>query len=248
MRTGIIFALCVLLLPVIAMAQEEEQEPGFVYATYMYCDLSKQWLADKVVEDAYKPVYDKMVDEGVIGAWGWLSHHTGGKWRKILYTSAPTMDALFDAQEALGKAMREEAPMARATVASICTTHDDYIWRGVAGSPPGETRGKVGFSVYFVCDMSREDRADEIVEKHIGPIYDAHMGEGKLTSWGFQEHIVGGKYRRLATMTAKDVKTLMKTRGEIMQAMGEIEEQAGEFSEICNSHSDYIWNILHEKP
>jgi hypothetical protein len=230
------------------MAQEEEQEPGFVYATYMYCDQSKQWLADHVVEEHYKPVFDKAVEDGTIRAWGWLSHHTGGKWSRILYTSAPSMDALLDSQEAIGKMMREEAPMARATVASICASHDDYIWRGVAGSPPGQTRGKAGFSVYFICDMAGEDRINEIVEKHIGPIYDAHVGEGKLTSWGFQEHIVGGKYRRLATMTAKDVKTLMKTRGEIMQAMQEIDEEASEFSKICNSHADYIWEIQHEKP
>ena len=95
--------------------------------------------------------------------------------------------------------------------------------------------------------MSKEGRADEIVKTVFAPIYDAHVGEGRLASWGWSEHIVGGKYRRLATMTADDWPTLLKIRGEIFDAMDEADNPlADEFSEICGSHSDYLWEIQHE--
>ena len=36
--------------------------------------------------------------------------------------------------------------------------------------------------------------------------------DGKLTSWGWSSHVVGGKYRKLQTMTGADMKTLMEQK------------------------------------
>ena len=75
------------LVPFAAIAQEDESPKPFVYATYMNCDADKQWMVDAVVKDVYKPVYDKAVEDGVLLGWGWLAHHTGGEWRRLLYRS-----------------------------------------------------------------------------------------------------------------------------------------------------------------
>ncbi|NNF65919.1 MAG: hypothetical protein HKM98_00250 [Gammaproteobacteria bacterium] len=100
--------------------------------------------------------------------------------------------------------------------------------------------------MYHVCDMTKEARADEIVKHAIGPIFDAHTGDGKLTSWGWSTHIVGGKYRKLSTMTAADWPTLFATRAAIFADLAD-NVLAEEFSEICGSHSDYMWDIKHER-
>jgi hypothetical protein len=72
---------------------------------------------------------------------------------------------------------------------------------------------------------------------------------GKLTSWGWQSHWVGGKYRRLQTMTGSDHKSLLKARGELIEEMYAEDSKAGEeFTDICGSHSDYMWNIQIETP
>jgi hypothetical protein len=95
--------------------------------------------------------------------------------------------------------------------------------------------------------MAKEDRVDELVEKVFAPIYDAHVGPGKLRSWGWSEHIVGGKYRRLSTMTADDWPTLLGMRAAIFEAMDEADSAlADDFAEICGSHSDYLWEIAGE--
>ena len=47
-----------------------------------------------------------------------------------------------------------------AAFSDICWGHDDYIWQLDNGSGSDE-RGPVGFSVYFSCDITREDRAGE---------------------------------------------------------------------------------------
>ena len=45
-------------------------------------------------------------------------------------------------------------------------------------------------------------------------------------------------------MTAPDMKSLMKARGESIEAIYEEESEAGEeFSDICGPHVDYMWDI-----
>jgi hypothetical protein len=101
----------------------------------------------------------------------------------------------------------------------------------------------------FDCDMGREDRADEIVEKTLGPIYNSHVTKGGITSWGWLRHYVGGKWRRVATTTATDVKTLLAARNAIFAEVNEKAKAASdEINSICGSHQDYIWDIEHEMP
>ena len=109
----------------------------------------------------------------------------------------------------------------------------------------------MGFSVYFVCETDKEERADELMRGSVGALYDRHVGEGKLTSWGWNEQILGGEYRRLATMTAEDEATLLRERSAIIDEMfygDEPDPDAVELSSICGPHQDYIWEIRHEKP
>ena len=228
-----------------AIAQdEEEKSESYVYATYFTCDVTRQERADELVKSIDAPVYDAAVKDGTIKGWGWLAHHTGGKWRRIRYSSADSMEALFAAQDKINAA-QDAAGNDSDEFGSICNPHDDYVWHGVAGSGGdllAEKRGKIGLSAYFICKMSEEENADELIKDVFAPVYNDHIGDGKLRSWGWSEHIIGGKYRRLATMTADDLPTLLKARASIFEAL-DGNDKADEFTKICGSHSDYIWEI-----
>ena len=254
-RVSLLFvfvAVFLLLVPAVGNAQEDNP-PSFVYATYFECDVSKQERADDIVKSAYAPVYDAAVEDGTLLSWGWMAHHTGGKWRRVLYYSAAGLDALIDAPMSITPKIAEKNPSAGQAFSEICGPHVDYIWEVGTGSRGAGVisteRGKVGMSVYFHCDMGDQDRADEIVEEVFAPVFNSHVKEGGLASWGWLKHRVGGKWRRAATYTATDVKTLLATRGAMMAEINKKSEAAGkEFSEICGSHQDYIWNVVHEKP
>jgi hypothetical protein len=254
-RSSLLSKLCValvFLVPVVATGQEKEPAT-FVYATYFECDVSQQERVDDIVKSSYAPAYDAAVEAGTISSWGWMAHQTGGKWRRVLYYSAKGLDALVDAPESINATIDETNPSAHLFFGEICNSHDDYIWEVGTGSKGmgviATDRGKVGMSVYFDCDMGEEDRADEIIEKNLAPIYNKHVTKGGLTSWGWLKHYVGGKYRRVATTTSTDIKTLLATRNAIFAEVNEKAKAAGdEFGEICGSHQDYIWNIVHEVP
>ena len=242
----------ILCLPAVAGAQEDEQTT-FVYGTYFECDTSKQERVDDVVKSAMAPAYDAAVEAGTISSWGWLAHHTGGKWRRLMYYSAPSIDALFAAPDVINPKIEEAHPTASQIVSEVCSSHDDYIWQVGTGSRGAglipKERGKVGISVYYYCNMSEEDRADELIENAFAPIYNKQVEKGNISSWGWLEHYFGGKWRRVATMTAPDITSLFAARDAIFAEINEKAAAASdEFGGICGSHQDYLWNIVHETP
>ena len=82
------------------------------------------------------------------------------------------------------------------------------------------------------------------------PVYDKAVADGKIKSWGWLSHVIGGEYRCLSTMSADNYGDLLAARAEILETIyGDGENPAGkEFGEICTSHTDYLWDIEHQKP
>lgn len=239
-----------LAAPAALIADEhEEKEETYIYATYFYCDTSMEEKADELVAKNSGPVYDAAVADGTIKGWGWMRHHTGGKWRRIQWHTSDSVEGLLAGQATIGKRMDEAMGGSDDDFSKYCNAHDDYIWQSVAGGDGTAERGKVGMSVYHVCSMAEEERIDELFKKVVSPWMEKAASEGKLSSWGWNSHVVGGKYRRLQTMTAPDFPTLLKARAEIIANIygDEGSPEAAEFDKLCTSHSDYMWEVVHEK-
>lgn len=242
-------------ISVACMAQEEEEKQegpiAYTYATYFYCKPSGQDRRDEILAKTEAPVYNALVKDGTISSWGWLSHHTGGQWRRALYFQNETLNGLLDA---LDKMQEKFDAMGYDDAADrdLCPSHDDYIWTVEATSQkPGEGRADAGLSVYYVCDESKEDRADELFESTYAPLLNKAVADGKLGSWGWSSHFIGGKYRRLQTMTGKDHKAVLAARADLLDALYDEDKPdpgAAEFGEICGSHADYLWDIQMETP
>lgn len=249
MRISILILLALALIaPTGLLAQEEEEAKRFIYATYFYCKVAGEEKADELIAKNTVPIYDAAVADGTILGWGWLAHHTGGKWRRIQYHMSDTIEGLLKAQDVMAK-RAEEAGGSNDGFGKICSAHDDYIWKMESGNGVDSDRAAAGISVYHVCNINKEERADEIVEKAFAPVYNKAVADGKIKSWGWSSHVIGGKYRRLSTMTGDSFPALLKARGEILEGIyGDGENaEANEFSDICNSHSDYLWDFKHEK-
>jgi hypothetical protein len=246
-RITTLSALATISCMALAASAQEQEATTYIYATYFVCDVTQQDRADEIVKQLDKPIYDAAVDDGTISAWGWMAHHTGGKWRRVQYHRAATMEALLAAQKKIGDQMEAKDKKLDTEAGKICNSHDDYIWRSVAGRNNNTARGAVSFSTYYVCDQNREEEADALVKKVYAPIYDKLVSDGKLKSWAWNEHIVGGEYRRLAVMTADDMTSLMQVRAGLIETITK-EPLTRTFDSICGSHTDYMWEIRNEKP
>ena len=233
------------LFSVTCMAQGEDDGPvAYTYSTYHICDISTQTQMDDVIEQYDKPVLDKAVEDGRMTGWGYYAHMTGGHWRRLQYHSASTVEALLENQETIFGEIygdNEEAGQARS---NACATHDDYIWAVIDGSGPGDGEAPASsLSVYYVCDFTREEEADEIVAANFAPVLNQMVEDGKLSGWGWLAHRVGGKYRRLATLLGASHAEVLAARGELLQQTGG--QNGGGFGDICGSHTDYLWDVVH---
>jgi hypothetical protein len=239
--------LCLLAAPE-ATGQDQPAE-RYVYATYSYCDFSKQERYDEIFDEVQKPVLDAAMKDGTINTYSYLAHQTGGQWRRAAVHGSGSVQALLDAQKSIGDRAdaNEKNKRLGAEASAICPSHDDYIWRAVAGNVGTASRGGAAFSTYYVCDQTRESQADAVVKGMFAPVFDKMVADGKLKSWGWLEHIVGGKYRRLATISADDVKSLMEARAAVVEAM---EDSPGGdmLTAVCGEHTDYIWEIKAQAP
>jgi hypothetical protein len=236
---------CAMSLAGMSAQAADESKETYVYGSYFRCGAGMQ--ADDAVNATFKGVYDAAVKDGTIGSWGWMAHQTGGDWMRIYYQTGPSIKALYAAADVLDKRTSgKDFEKANKQFNQACNSHEDYIWRAVAGNV-GTTRGDAGFSVYYVCDSSREDQVDALVTRIFAPVYDKMVADGKITSWGWLEHIIGGKYRRLSTFTAVDNAALLDARGALNQAFRE-DPLAKTFTDICGSHSDYIWSVVAKAP
>ena len=253
----LITLLLLLLLagaPSILLSQEATEEMAaapvatFTHAAYYNCKVTDESKADAAVNKFFASIYDAALEAGTISAWGWYAHVYGGKWRRLLYQTTDSIDALIDASGELFTATRE-AMGDDTSFAQACPDHEDYIWQGDQTSGSGEEAGWAVMSVYFYCDQVRGGRADEIVKEHFTPVLNQQIADGKINSWAWLSHYIGGKIQRLLTVSGKDYKSLLAGRDEATTAIFERAGEAfGEFATICNSHLDYIWDVYIQKP
>jgi hypothetical protein len=238
---------CLLASPM-AQAQDQAAE-RYIYATYNYCDMSKQDRADALFEEVNKPALETAMKDGTITLYNYLAHVAGGQWRRVNVIGGGSVQAVLDAQKTIGERIEsnEKSRKLDAEAAAICPSHDDYIWHAVAGNVGGVTRGGASFSTYYVCDQSRESAVDDAVKTMLAPVFDKMVADGKISTWGWMEHIVGGKYRRLATISASDVKSLMSARAAMVEALDG--NSGGDIlTDVCPEHTDYIWEIKAQAP
>ena len=238
---------CACLLFGMTAAADDKPAEIYVYSTYHYCDFSKQDRADEIFDQSQKLASEAAVKDGTISSYGWLAHQTGGQWRRADYFTAGSVQALLDAQKKMNPEGDAKARKLMAEFGAICSTHDDYIWRRVAGNIGATARGSAAFSTYYVCDQGRESQADELIKSSIGPILDKLVTDGKLKTWGWNEHIVGGEYRRLATLSATDMKAVLEARSALVEAL-ESNPAGDMLTDICPSHTDYMWEIKSQAP
>lgn len=244
---AILFVLCV---GNVALAQDDST---YIFGAYYVCDQNREGWSDIVTEQFIGPIYDRHVKEGHLVGWGRMAHNAGGEWRRLEYMVSNDLNTLLDTRDAIIEELLSDATEASQELTSMCPDHDDYIWQSVVGSQPLSAqlpeRPAATYSTYFVCDVAKQERVDEIVEQAYAPVLNRLVQQGKLKAWSWFAHVLGGKYRRLLTYSADDHKTLIAAVDEYsQQVQNDNPSMSDEFSVICHSHTDYLWDNEISRP
>lgn len=210
---------------------------------YYRCDTAYEEEADFIVNTVFSPIFDRHEAAGGISGWGWVQHAAGGPWRRIFTITAADRTAALNSWSEMNQELRSEHPNATHRFNEICGSHDDYIWNLEAaseGTDPGSTP-EAWISTYFVCNEAKESRADEL-QAHIAAAYDARIAAGEISGWSWYSHEVGGRFRRLLTVSGTDFPSILDGREVALADLeGQHAEALEEFSSICTGHVDYLW-------
>jgi hypothetical protein len=232
-------------LPAAAAAQAPPQP--VVYASYYRCNPQDEAAVDSLVRTFWAPLVERQIAAKNATTWGWISHHTGGTWSRAFYVVSPDVGKAVDAIEGLVRDGSANAQAMRATT-TACPSHEDYIWQRHSGSQPPEqlamNRPAAAFSVYYECTQGREGTADSLLTSAFAPVLNRAVQRGDLNAWTWQQHLVGGKYRRSLIMDGRDAKAVIMAQARIS---GELFAQQGaamrQFGTVCPTHQDAVWNI-----
>jgi hypothetical protein len=233
-----------LLVAVAAFAVAPPAASQGLVATYHRCSTADEGEADFIMNTVFSDIYQKQVDNGSISGWGWVEHTAGGPWRRISTITAPDRAAAMTAWGAIVNEIEAEHPGAWHRFNEICGSHHDYVWNLTAASEGTDpaTTPSAWASQYWVCDETKEARADELMMEEMGPVYDKHIAAGHLAGWSWYSHEIGGRFRRLLTVAAADDFDLLDGRAMVIDELfAEHADVLEEFGNICGGHVDYLW-------
>ncbi len=233
-----------LLLPIAAvLAFAPPAQSQTLIAQYFQCSTADEGEADFIMNEVLGDVYDRHAEAGDILGWGWVEHMAGGRWRRILTITAADLTTAWDMWGEIFEAVTDEHPNAWHRFNEICPSHDDYIWDLTANSAneePGETPD-MWASTYWVCDATEEPRADELMQQ-MTAVLDQHIAAGHIGGWGWFSHVIGGRFRRLLTLTQAEDFNLLEGREMVVADLrSEHADVLEEFGNICTGHVDYVW-------
>lgn len=228
--------LTALLAPVGAQSQT-------LIAQYYRCDTANEEEADFLVNTVFSPILNQHQSAGDLTGWGWVEHSAGGPWRRILTLSAPDRTTAMNQWGEINEELDEQHPGAVHRFNEICGSHDDYIWKLDAsseGTDPGTTP-EAWISTYWICNESTESRADEL-QSQLSQVYDKHVAAGHISGWAWYSHEVGGRFRRLLTVSGADLPGVLDGRDMVINELQTDHSEAlAEFGSICSGHVDYLW-------
>ncbi len=241
-RIGLTVAAGMMLLAPSAAAQDAP--PPVIFGQYYRCNQGQEARADEIARGVLGPVVQKHVDGGHLTGWVWFAHSQGGAWRRLFATVGTDLDVMMDVREQIVEELTGQHAEAMQELFSVCGSHDDYIWIGISTSSPDPAAvGNATLSTYYACDNSTEGRTNQIFEDVLAPLFQKHADMGHIASWGYYAHRSGGIFRRLMTFSGADHKTLLNMQTAIFQEANETNPLAmNEFRQICNWHTDYMWN------
>jgi hypothetical protein len=133
-------AVAVGVIHVDAVAQQTPARPGVIMVSSQKCALDAPARLDSISKLAFYPVLDEMVKEGRLLSWGTLEHSWGDEWNFVIYYTATSNSAFFNAWSEVVRRLGQRRPQFLAEFAGLCSEHRDNLYAVMHLSAPPPAR------------------------------------------------------------------------------------------------------------
>lgn len=128
-----VLILAALALPRVAAAQqpaEQEEEPLVVRLSFFMCDLGGG-NGDRIEEEMENrdiPIWEALVQEGMVQDYGYLFHWWADEWNVGIYTIAESIQAILDAEEEAQNRLEQQYGDEPTAFGQACPHHRDGFY------------------------------------------------------------------------------------------------------------------------
>jgi hypothetical protein len=139
-------AVVVMALPADGIAQQtssgsqQPPRPGVIMVSSQKCALDAPPKIDSVSKLAFYPILDEMVKEGRLINWGTLTHDWGDEWNFVIYYTATSSSAFFNAWNEIVRRLDQRRPQFLLEFSRLCTEHKDNLYAVMHLSAPVVTQ------------------------------------------------------------------------------------------------------------
>lgn len=128
--------LVLMLLAALAMpaglfaqeAQEEDDTPSALRLSYFMCNTNRIDEALEEAEAQVIPVWDELVDEGMVESYGYFVHAWASEWNVGIYTIGESIADIIEASNEAGSRLQERYGDTQSVFGEACPHHRDGFY------------------------------------------------------------------------------------------------------------------------
>ena len=239
MRTKVPLLILTALVTAVAVDAQDQDTPRFAFAMYYECDLNLEGAVDQAVMASMEPIYQRYVDSGELDSWAWRAHAIGGPWRRSAVIVAGDLETVLDTRAAIVREVQTEAPAAVNLLNAGCPVHEDYVWALSFESQEAPTtlEPTPSLTAFYRCDGAPPGEVGTIVRERVAPFLEGMVREGRLTTWAWGGHVMGGVYDQVLYLAGDSHISILEARADLNNA------GVGNFGQLC-SREEYAWNPI----
>ena len=235
---GPLLLLIALATPVGVDAQDQDT-PRYAFAMYYECNPNLEGAVDQAVMGSIAPIYQRHVDSGDLDSWAWRAHAIGGPWRRSAVIVASDLETVLETRAAIVREVQAEAPAAVNLLNAGCPVHEDYVWWLMLESQEASATPEAtpSLTAFYRCDGAPLGEVGTIVRERVGPFLEGMVREGRLTTWAWGGHVMGGVYDQVLYLAGDSHISILQARADLNSA------GVGNFGQLC-SREEYAWNPI----
>lgn len=111
-----------------AQAQAAEEAPPILRLSFYMCNLNEIGPVMDEAESMEIPIWDELVDEGMIQSYGYFVHAWASEWNVGIYTIAESIEAVIAATEEAASRIESRYPDAGGGLNEACPFHRDGFY------------------------------------------------------------------------------------------------------------------------
>lgn len=111
-----------------AVAAQDGETPPTLRLSFYHCDMNALGPVVEQMEMMEIPIWDELVDEGMVESYGHYFHAWASEWNVGIYTVAESIEAVLAATVEFGNRMQERHPDADNGLNQTCPAHRDGFY------------------------------------------------------------------------------------------------------------------------